>query len=146
MNILAVAFLFSVASFAHGAERVQKFGGIEVTQVSDPVCVGLRIKYEGKFSQEKRLQAYVNLNGASGIFAMERDSESHKISLTSCPVSCQDDRPVQRQCTDRPVEMRKVFYWATQNGKLTPWFLELAFLGEAGGDDLHHDNYNFYFP
>ncbi len=144
---MAAVLLFSAVVPANAAEKTQKFGAIEVTQISDPVCTGLRIKYEGKLSHEKKLQAYVNLNGANGIFAMETEEKGHKLSLTSCPVSCQDDRPVQRTCTDRPVEMRKIFYWASHNGKVTPWFLEIAFLGAGGErDDSHHDNYNFYFP
>ncbi len=145
--IVSIAALIGSPNRALSAEKIQKFEGIEVSQISNAKCVGLRVSYKGKLSHQQKVQAYVNLNGASGIFAMERHEDEQSLSLTSCPVSCQDQKQVQRSCTDHPVEMRKVFFWAAQNGRLTPWFLELAFLGDnSSRDDGHHDNYGFYFP
>lgn len=136
------------ARVALGAEKVQKFNGVEIAQLSDPGCVGLRVKYTGKLSSEKKLQAYVDVNGAKDFFDMERDENGHRLVLTSCPISCQERKAIQKPCTDKPNQMRKVFYWAMANGRPAPWFVELAFIGGSAGqrDDNHHDNFRFYFP
>jgi hypothetical protein len=149
---IALWFVFSMILLAFenpgfAVERLQSFDGINIAQIANPGCVGLRIQYKGKLSSEKKLQAFVDINGARGIFDMDRESEQHRLILTSCPISCQQQRSIQKLCTDRPNEMRKVFYYAMANGRPTPWFVELAFIGEGEShDENSHDNYSFYFP
>lgn len=142
--VFTILSLLGIASAVFASEHTQKFGEIEVTQSSESNCTNLRISYKGKLSHEQKLQAYVNLNGAHGIFSMERIGEKQRLLLTNCARSCEDQKS-EKVCVDSPIEMRKIFYWASQNGKLTPWFLEIAFIG-ANQSDVSHDNYNFYFP